>query len=74
MGQTMSERAVAHLLLVGAGCISIPEQFRQAFSAHEHRIEVASSGTAGLEVVRARAPEPLKPLDRNHLRRVEVRP
>jgi len=45
---------MAHLLLIDDNPALIQEQVRHAFPAPSHRVEVATSGTAGLERVAAR--------------------
>ena len=47
---------MAHLLLIDDDPAVIPEQVRQAFPA-PHRVEVASTGAAGLERARAKRPD-----------------
>lgn len=46
-----------NLLLIDDDPALIPKQVRQAFPAPAHRVEVAQSGAAGLERVRAQAPD-----------------
>jgi len=48
---------MAHLLLIDDDTALIPEQVRQAFPAPAHRVEVARTGSEGLELVRAGAPD-----------------
>src|SRR4051812_30825763 len=48
---------MAHLLLIDDDRALIPEQVRQAFPAPCHRVEVAGTGSEGLEHVRAHAPD-----------------
>ena len=48
---------MAHLLLIDADSVLIPKQVRQAFPAPSHRIEVAGTGSAGLEHVRMCPPD-----------------
>jgi two-component system nitrogen regulation response regulator GlnG len=52
MGQSM-----AHLLLIDDDSALVPEQVRQAFPAPAHRVDVANNGAAGIESVRAGAPD-----------------
>ena len=47
---------MAHLLLIDDDPGVIPEQVHQAFPAPFHRVEVAATGTAGLERVRTKPP------------------
>jgi nitrogen regulation protein NR(I) len=48
---------MAHLLLIDDDPDLIPQQVRQAFAAPSHRVEVAATGTAGIERVRADPPD-----------------
>jgi two-component system nitrogen regulation response regulator GlnG len=48
---------MAHLLLIDDDPDLVPEQVRQAFSAPAHRVEVAGTGAAGVERVRAAHPD-----------------
>lgn len=48
---------MAHLLLIDDDPGLIPEQVRQAFPTPSHRVEVAATGTAGLEHVRTNPPD-----------------
>ena len=48
---------MAHLLLIDDDPALIQEQVRQAFPAPAHRVEVAGTGAAGLEHVRADLPD-----------------
>src|SRR5271165_4387534 len=48
---------MAHLLLIDDDPALIQEQVRQAFPAPAHRVEVAGTGAAGLERVRAKPPD-----------------
>ncbi len=48
---------MAHLLLIDDDPVLIPEQVRQAFPAPLHRVEVAGTGTAGLEHIRSKPPD-----------------
>ena len=48
---------MAHLLLIDDDPDLIPQQVRQAFAAPDHRVEVAATGNAGLERVRADPPD-----------------
>jgi two-component system nitrogen regulation response regulator GlnG len=48
---------MAHLLLIDDDPDLIPEQVRHAFPASSHRVEVAATGTAGLEHVRTDPPD-----------------
>jgi two-component system nitrogen regulation response regulator GlnG len=48
---------MARLLLIDDDPALIPEQVRQAFPAPRYRVEVAGTGTAGLERVRAGPPD-----------------
>ena len=48
---------MAHLLLIDDDPGLIPEQVRQAFPAPSHHVEVAATGTAGLEHVRTNPPD-----------------
>src|SRR5439155_17467586 len=50
-------RIMAHLLLIDDDPAVIPEQVRQAFPRPSNRVEVAPTGSAGLERVRAEAPD-----------------
>lgn len=54
---TESERIMAHLLLIDDDPDLIPEQVHQAFPAPSHRVEVAGTGTAGLDRVRTDPPD-----------------
>src|SRR5438067_11557951 len=51
------ELTMAHVLLIDDDPAMIPEQVRQAFPAPHHRVEVAETGTEGLERVRAEVPD-----------------
>jgi nitrogen regulation protein NR(I) len=51
------EPTLAHVLLIDDDPALIPEQVRQAFPAPRSRVEVAETGTKGLERVRAEAPD-----------------
>src|SRR3954466_329617 len=53
---TESERLMAHLLLIDDDPAVIPEQVRQTFS-RPHRVEVKSTGAAGIEHVRTNPPD-----------------
>ncbi len=48
---------MAHLLLIDDDRTSSLEQVRQAFPAPSHRVDIAGTGTAGLEHVRMRRPD-----------------
>ena len=48
---------MAHLLLIDDDPGLIPEQVRQAFPAPSHQVDVAATGTAGLERVRTNPPD-----------------
>jgi two-component system nitrogen regulation response regulator GlnG len=48
---------MAHLLLIDDDPALIQEQVRQAFPAPAHRLEVAGTGAAGLEIVRTDPPD-----------------
>lgn len=48
---------MAHLLLIDDDPDLIPQQVRQAFAAPSHRVEVAATGAAGIEHVRADPPD-----------------
>jgi two-component system nitrogen regulation response regulator GlnG len=48
---------MAHLLLIDDDPAVIPEQVRQTFPRPSHRVEVASTGAAGIERVRADPPD-----------------
>ena len=48
---------MAHLLLIDDDADLIPQQVRQAFAAPSHRVEVAATGAAGIERVRADPPD-----------------
>src|SRR5438874_7260061 len=50
-------RTVARLLLIDDDPALIPKQVRLAFPAPEHTVEVARSGAAGLDRIRASAPD-----------------
>src|SRR5271154_409853 len=47
---------MAHLLLIDADLGLVPKEVQQAFPAPRHRVEVAATGTAGLECVRTDPP------------------
>jgi DNA-binding NtrC family response regulator len=47
----------AHLLLIGDDSTPMREQLRQAFPAPTHRVQVADTGTVGLEHVRTDSPD-----------------
>src|SRR4051812_41800652 len=51
------EGLMAHLLLIDDDPAVIPEQVRQTFPRPAHRVDVASTGAAGLERARAGAPD-----------------
>src|SRR5262245_52713018 len=44
-----SESVVAHLLLIDDDPVLVPEQVRQAFPSPKHRVDLATTGAAGLE-------------------------
>jgi DNA-binding NtrC family response regulator len=46
-----------HVLLIDDDPVLIPEQVRQAFPPPRYRVEVASTGAEGIELVAARAPD-----------------
>jgi two-component system nitrogen regulation response regulator GlnG len=48
---------MAQLLLIDDDPVVTPKQVRQAFPAPSHRVEIAGTGTAGLEHVRTRRPD-----------------
>jgi DNA-binding NtrC family response regulator len=48
---------MAYLLIIDADPILTPKQVRQAFPASSHRLEVASTGSAGLDRVRTDSPD-----------------
>src|SRR5688572_22801922 len=48
---------MAHLLLIDDDAVSVPEQVREAFPAPAYHVEVAQSGSRGLEQVRRAAPD-----------------
>ena len=48
---------MAHVLLIDDDLTLIPAQVRQLFPAPDHRVEVAGTGVAGLEQVRAEPPD-----------------
>jgi DNA-binding NtrC family response regulator len=48
---------MAHLLLIDDDPGLIPEQVRQAFPTSSHHVDVAATGTAGLEHVRTNPPD-----------------
>src|SRR5258708_15393707 len=48
---------MAHVLLIDDDQVLIPEQVRQAFPAPRYRVDVAGTGSEGLERVRAGAPD-----------------
>jgi two-component system nitrogen regulation response regulator GlnG len=48
---------MAHLLLIDDDPDLIPDQVRHAFPESRHRVEVAATGTAGLDRVRANPPD-----------------
>lgn len=48
---------MAHLLLIDDDPAVIPEQVRQTFPRPAHRVEVAPTGAAGLEHIRANPPD-----------------
>src|SRR5207248_599235 len=50
-------RVTADLLLIDEGPARLAEQLRQAFPAPAHRVRVAGTGPAGLQHVRADAPD-----------------
>jgi two-component system response regulator AtoC len=52
-----SQPTMAHLLLIDDDLVLIPGQVRQAFPAPSHRVEVAGTGTTGLEHVRTEPPD-----------------
>src|SRR5262245_13590980 len=55
--ELLSEKIMAHVLLIDDDPAMITEQVRGAFSAPAHRVSVARDGAVGLEVVRSDAPE-----------------
>jgi CheY-like chemotaxis protein len=57
-----SEQMMDHLLLINDDPAVIPEQVRETFSRPPSRVEVASSGDAGIEHVRSDPPD-IIPLD-----------
>jgi len=48
---------MAHLLLIDDDAVSVPEQVREAFPAPAYRVDVAESGSHGVEQVRRTAPD-----------------
>jgi two-component system nitrogen regulation response regulator GlnG len=48
---------MAHVLVIDDDLIFIPKQVRQLFPAPDHRVEVAGTGLAGLDQVRAEPPD-----------------
>ncbi len=48
---------MAHLLLIDADPVQTPKQVRQAFPDPSHRVEIADTGSAGLERVRTGPPD-----------------
>jgi DNA-binding NtrC family response regulator len=48
---------MAHLLLIDDDVDLIPQQLQQAFSGPLHRVEVAATGAAGIDHVRANPPD-----------------
>lgn len=48
---------MAHLLLIDDDPVLIPEQVRQVFPYPQHRVDVATTGAAGLEVVATTPPD-----------------
>src|SRR5438477_11385934 len=48
---------MANLLLVDDDTVVIPEQVRQGFPPPGHRVEVAETGAAALDLVRTRPPD-----------------
>jgi two-component system nitrogen regulation response regulator GlnG len=48
---------MAHVLVIDDDLIFIPKQVRQVFSAPAHRVEVAGTGMAGLDQIRADPPD-----------------
>jgi DNA-binding NtrC family response regulator len=48
---------MAHLLLIDDDADLIPQQVRQSFPAPSHKVEVAATGKAGLDRVRAHPPD-----------------
>src|ERR1700758_4244175 len=51
------EPTMAHLLLIDDDPALIPEQVRQTFRAPLHQVEVAGTGTEGLERARVQPPD-----------------
>jgi DNA-binding NtrC family response regulator len=48
---------MGHLLLIDEDPVLTPKQVRQAFPAPAHRVDIAGTGTAGLEHLRTRRPD-----------------
>jgi two-component system nitrogen regulation response regulator GlnG len=48
---------MAHLLLIDDDPVLTPDQVRRAFPAPSHRVDIAGTGTAGLEYLRVRRPD-----------------
>src|ERR1700758_1492624 len=48
---------MAHLLLIDDDPVVIPEQVRQSFPAPLHRVDVAETGAAALDLVRSGSPD-----------------
>src|SRR5438477_4841787 len=55
--EPMAPRIMAHLLLIDDDPAVIPEQVRQTFPRPSNRVEVASTGAAGVEHVRTDPPD-----------------
>src|SRR5262249_11824255 len=56
-GRTGSEPTMSHLLLIDDDPDLVAEQVRHAFPGPRHRVEVASTGSAGLARARAEPPD-----------------
>ena len=56
VGSIESERIMAHLLLIDDDPGLIPDQIQSAFPGTSHRLDLATSGMAGLELIRTDPP------------------
>src|SRR5262245_14188514 len=54
---TRSEPTMAQLILIDGHPVLTPKQVRQASPAPSHRVDIAGTGTAGLEHLRMRRPD-----------------